>query len=175
MKHCSGCGQTKPLTDFHRRWENGKGGKPASAVGARVASCKKCWRAENRARYAANRDRYQATRKAFHAANPEQARYNKMKSMYGLSREEVDALPTQCVVCGVEEKTITSENGRSRTNLAVDHDHTTNRVRGRLCLNCNAALGMIQDDPMLALRLAIYLLRDGFPEYREEFSILLQQ
>jgi len=40
----------------------------------------------------------------------------------------------------------------------IDHDHLTGKVRGILCRNCNHALGLIGDSPMLALGLAKYLI-----------------
>jgi Recombination endonuclease VII len=39
----------------------------------------------------------------------------------------------------------------------VDHDHKTGKVRGILCLNCNAALGALKDDPRLVWEAIDYL------------------
>jgi hypothetical protein len=51
-----------------------------------------------------------------------------------------------CEICGSSEK-----------RLGVDHCHKTGNTRGVLCLNCNSALGMINDDPSRAERMASYL------------------
>jgi len=52
----------------------------------------------------------------------------------------------ECVICGDE------------TNLVVDHDHKTNKVRGMLCNNCNKGLGLFKDNPDFLLYARMYLL-----------------
>lgn len=39
----------------------------------------------------------------------------------------------------------------------VDHDHVTGKIRGLLCSKCNSAIGLLQDDPNVVDRAAIYL------------------
>lgn len=41
--------------------------------------------------------------------------------------------------------------------LAVDHDHETGKVRGLLCKRCNMAIGLLDDDPHVVTRAALYL------------------
>jgi hypothetical protein len=43
-------------------------------------------------------------------------------------------------------------------SLAVDHCHDTGAIRGLLCSRHNLALGLFNDDPMLLLQAAHYLL-----------------
>jgi len=45
----------------------------------------------------------------------------------------------------------------TRAKLVIDHCHATERVRGILCVRCNSALGMIRDNPVIALAIAEYL------------------
>lgn len=77
---------------------------------------------------------------------------------YGLTIESYDAMLTaqggRCAVCKDEG------NKQSRWNrMSVDHDHTTGKVRGLLCDNCNRALGLLRDDPELVDEAAAYLRR----------------
>ena len=41
--------------------------------------------------------------------------------------------------------------------LFVDHCHASGRVRGLLCHPCNAALGFMRDDPVIAAAATEYL------------------
>jgi hypothetical protein len=42
---------------------------------------------------------------------------------------------------------------------AVDHCHTTGKVRGFICRRCNTALGMLEDSIESAQRLTAYLIQ----------------
>lgn len=64
---------------------------------------------------------------------------------YGLTKEEFESLPKYCEVCGSTER------------LCVDHDHKTGIVRGTLCSRCNAALGMLKDNPIYIENLKKYI------------------
>lgn len=57
-----------------------------------------------------------------------------------------------CAVCG-------GEPGGRWKNFAVDHDHETGAVRGLLCLACNRAIGLLEDDSSRIRKIADYLER----------------
>jgi len=55
----------------------------------------------------------------------------------------LDAQNNVCAIC-FEEGFIMAEHHQAK--LMVDHCHTTGRVRGLLCHNCNRALGLLKDN-----------------------------
>ena len=62
---------------------------------------------------------------------------------FGITLEDYTALLYSqggvCASCGRKE-----EKGRYK-HMAVDHCHTTGKVRGILCSSCNRALGLVGD------------------------------
>ena len=49
----------------------------------------------------------------------------------------------KCAICN-EMETWKNKHGDIRP-LAIDHDHSTGKVRGLLCTSCNALLGHAKD------------------------------
>lgn len=70
------------------------------------------------------------------------------KRVFGLSVEDYDRMLREqggvCSICGGKQD-INKKTGQPR-NLGVDHCHTTKKVRGLLCVNCNRGLGYFSDD-----------------------------
>lgn len=71
-------------------------------------------------------------------------------SKYGIPLSEYNRMASEqnsmCRICG--------EVGE---NLFVDHSHATGKVRGLLCNNCNAGLGMFRDNPEFLVSAISYL------------------
>jgi hypothetical protein len=96
----------------------------------------------------------------YRARHPErykaQTRHQNLRR-YGITAQEYDDLLTAqsgvCAICGH------SERYRDRQRLAVDHCHTTGRVRGLLCSACNKGIGCFEDDPAILERAIDYLHR----------------
>lgn len=74
-----------------------------------------------------------------------------LRSKYGMSLVDwmrmYDEQNGRCAICKEEEKP--TRTGIER-DLCVDHCHASGTVRGLLCRNCNAAIGLLRDDPLLA-------------------------
>lgn len=132
-KICTKCNKTLPLTSFHKNRSN-KGGLRLQ--------CKYCRNAS-----------YRSWRKA----NPHKVREQKYKNRYGISITEYNSLLKRqeysCKICGINSP------GR-RNYFFVDHCHSTGRVRGLLCDNCNKGLGHFKDN-ISTLKMAIkYIKRE---------------
>lgn len=129
---CARCALVKPASEFGR--DKGK------KNGLR-SWCRSCDNEYNKERWRNS------------ASMRRSNRYTNARRLYGLSKEEYDALEAHagnaCEVCGLP-----CNSGRQ---LAIDHDHATNRVRGLLCGNCNKGLGNFQDSPALLRKAIEYL------------------
>lgn len=81
--------------------------------------------------------------------NPEVRRKSTLKRKYGISEEQAQNLVSgqagKCEVCNFREA------------RCVDHDHNTGKVRGLLCKQCNAGLGLFKDSTEWLLNAVRYL------------------
>jgi hypothetical protein len=129
-KVCTSCGEEKPVTDFHWHYKS---------KGIRRHSCKVCRSEVEKERQ--RQPEFVKSRAAY-----------QLKKNYGITQEEYDEkLVYQqggCKICGLASKT---------KKLAVDHCHTTGKIRDLLCGPCNTGLGLFQDNPELLMLAADYL------------------
>lgn len=73
---------------------------------------------------------------------------------YGLTLEEVAELRSDypcCAICSGDFSGCKDGVGH------IDHDHTTGKIRGVLCSNCNMGLGMFKDKKELLMKAISYL------------------
>jgi hypothetical protein len=66
---------------------------------------------------------------------------------YGITLEDARRMNEEqgslCAICEEEGFTMADHH---KMKLVVDHCHTTGKVRGLLCHNCNRALGLLKDN-----------------------------
>ena len=90
---------------------------------------------------------FKEKRRTFNKNRKESNRNLYYKKRYGITLEEYNKMLVlqnyQCAICKIFESEI--KHGRN-TYFAVDHCHTTGKVRGLLCYKCNCILGFINDD-----------------------------
>lgn len=133
MKACTKCEEEYPATpEFFHRCKAHKDGLSSW--------CKKCLLAHHRQNNQSPKGKARQ-------------RASKLKCRFGISINDYNkmfqAQGGVCAICGKPP---------GDTRLAVDHDHVTDEVRGLLCVKCNVALGLINDDIDILASMASYLL-----------------
>lgn len=80
---------------------------------------------------------------------------SRLKIVYGISIEVYNEMFTtqsgRCAICKIHQSELNK-------NLAVDHCHTTGKVRGLLCAKCNTGIGLLQEDIAILAESIKYLL-----------------
>jgi len=160
-KICNKCGEAKPRTEFHKHY------------GKERAACKIChgkdsleWAQKNKLK---TRDRRRAYARKWASENPdkiksyaekhtwanrtpeakarksEYAKKRHLERKYGITQADWDAMYAAqggvCAICKVPGRV--GKHGK----LAVDHCHSTGRVRGLLCTPCNVSIGILGETP----------------------------
>jgi len=118
-KECLTCKQTLPVSNFDMMSRHGRK--------YYLSSCKKC------------RNKISALKRG-------QTNFYRVRDLhknYGITLEDfndmIELQEGKCLICNTHLEALTK-------GLVVDHCHTTGKVRGLLCSNCNSGLGMFKDN-----------------------------
>jgi hypothetical protein len=148
-KQCRTCLKYLPLDAFYRN--------PTAKSGYQ-ASCKECKKQNVKKWCEANPDRVKRAKKKHHGKSWRRRKNNQMRTLYGIDVETYEKLfAEQNGLCAVCKKPETLKRGDVVVNLSLDHCHTTGKIRGLLCANCNNGMGRFKDDPALLRAAAEYL------------------
>jgi hypothetical protein len=146
--------------EYDRRWREKNPEKKQAWDRRYYDQNKEKVRAQANAYYGENRESIRAAEQQKRQDDPGKYRLVERRralAKYGLSLEDYDRLLEEqggvCAICGQRCKT-----GR---NLAVDHCHTSGKVRGLLCGACNSGLGHFKEDPALFAAAVGYLAERG--------------
>jgi len=116
---CSACKKDLPKSNFYKESKTTRGYQ---------YQCKKC--------HIKNKDKYYCPNKTSRRIK---------RNRYNISDEDLDALMSvkHCDICNKEIGWSTDRRG---SKAYIDHCHTTNEVRGVLCMQCNTSIGKLGDD-----------------------------
>jgi hypothetical protein len=93
---------------------------------------------------------------------PRSSKKNNLKARHGMALEDYEAMVRAqngvCFICQCEDRDIVKKSGKRR-ELAVDHCHETGVVRSLLCGDCNRALGLVKESPVILAKMISYLAR----------------
>lgn len=100
---------------------------------------------------------YPPKRRHLNKEQKQQKRRYKQVSKYGITVQQYNQLlvlqGNKCAICRTEF----SGEGGSKHSPHIDHCHTTGEVRALLCKNCNAGIGLLQDDVAILANAIKYL------------------
>lgn len=162
LKICSLCNQKKDEDLFYKRKRKGNNG---TVYEYRESRCKSCVEQAKYIRRKANPESYakmlergrKKAKKAYtlkpHLSKERQKQFIKkhilegtfknkwIKSKYSITLTEYNKMRESqnysCKICNTSEEFL-------GYLLHIDHCHTTGKIRGLLCVNCNTALGKIE-------------------------------
>jgi len=150
-KQCIKCGEVKDYADFYSY-------KRKSGTTGYRNKCRTCMWKEDKARDSFTRinNEKKARLLEWKKANYEKVGIYRRRSEFKLLGVDVDEAEKlyqshsgHCDICG---NTCTSGK-----RLALDHCHTTGKIRGMLCGNCNTGLGKFKDSPEMLFKAIEYL------------------
>lgn len=150
---CTKCGSVKELDQFHLNTSKSNG---------HTNVCKPCANTCSREWNAAHRGARNIAMRKWRDRNvekySERIHAKRLRQFYDMSADEYAAkLAAQNGCCAVCKQAETSRYKGTLRRLSVDHNHKTGEIRALLCTRCNAALGLVNDDPDILLAMINYL------------------
>lgn len=143
-KECSKCGIRKPIAEYSISRQGVSGPVYRSNCKACASSQAKKWAKDNAKHHA----------KTKHAWT--------LRTTYGITTEQYQEMLEKqggkCAICKREQSARHGTNG-TIFRLSVDHCHSTGKVRGLLCNDCNRAIGLLRDEVGLLQNAIDYLMR----------------
>ena len=140
--------------------------------------CRECRNKKQRAYWAALPEDVRTTRqmgveyqRKYREINSERVKELSRKThimrKFGITIEEYDAMSSaQNGVCAICENPCATGY-----KLAVDHNHTTGKIRALLCKNCNTAIGLLKENTDTMTKAIKYLEFHNFVDSTEEMEI----
>ena len=129
--------------------------------------CQKCWKHTN---YLKNRDKVIERSRKYRLEHPQVKEHKNLvarkwrrkvgypaavRCRNGITKEKYLQMVTEqqgvCKICG-------GPPTYGRHYLSVDHSHTSGKIRGLLCQNCNLGLGHFKEDPEIFVKAIDYLI-----------------
>jgi len=153
MKTCSKCKRSLDDSSFNKR---------KSVPGGLRYSCKECehntykmWKEANPEKV---RKKWRDASTRYNEKDPATRNLKRRLKNVGITESEyfrmLELQDGRCKICGKEERH--TNKGR----LHIDHCHSTGKVRGLLCSNCNTAIGLMMDDINILKTAIQYLCQD---------------
>ena len=156
MKKCTKCKVLKNHIFFHKKTQTKDG---LNTV------CKECWNASNKEWRKNNPTFGMKNYRSWVQENPVKYKETTRKKglrQYGLSIEDWEDIFNKqngvCAICNLPETVI--DKGTKR-RLAVDHCHSTGKIRGLLCTKCNKGIGLLNDSPEILDKASAYLRKQN--------------
>lgn len=150
---CTSCHEWKPVDQFHR----------SKTKCGRASYCKSCERHKAIAFRLEHPEKYREVKQKSAAKRAEYRKSFILRKLYGLTLDQYRVLLESqnygCAICRA-----TKEQNDKRRDLCVDHEHSTGRVRGLLCGNCNRGIGYFKEDPKRIQSAIDYLKKHGITE-----------
>lgn len=165
MRTCTECNQRMCLEEFVRRGNGFRHTcKPCYAAIQRLRRKQKTYDFKSYSRKCneKNKEHRLAYGKKYYDANKDKWRYkcwaSKLKRLFGITPEDYNRMFQEqngcCAICHKPESIVKSG---VISRLAVDHCHSTNKLRMLLCQRCNTTIGRCEESVELLQKMINYL------------------